>query len=158
MNTIPMLITVSVVAAGCAAARAADLPSHRLPAARRGAGHLVPAIVAFIQAAEQKVDALHSFMLVRHGSVWRRVVVAVRRGGAARALLPEQELHFHGSRARRVRGRISLDDPVLGFFPDKAPPEPARTSRPCGSRPPADVNGQTEDAVKDFPFQSRRTW
>ena len=45
------------------------------------------ALLGFIDAAEKQVDALHSFMLVRHGQRGRRRLVgAVRGRRAARAV------------------------------------------------------------------------
>jgi len=158
MNTIPMLITVSVVAAGCAAARAADLPSHRLPRSTpEEQGISSPAIVAFIQAAEQKVDALHSFMLVRHGSVVAEGWWSPYGAEEPHALFSLSKSFTSTAVGLAVsEGRISLDDPVLGFFPDKAPPEPAKNLKAMRIRDLLRMStGQTEDAVKDFPFQSR---
>jgi CubicO group peptidase (beta-lactamase class C family) len=83
------------------------------------------AILDFIAAADDQIDTLHSFMLVRHGHViaeawWkpeaadkRHVMWSLSKSFTATAVgMAEAE------------GKLSLDDPVLKFFPDEAPPAP----------------------------------
>jgi CubicO group peptidase (beta-lactamase class C family) len=157
MNTIPMLITVSAIAAGCAAARAADLTSNRLPRSTpEEQGVSSPAILGFIAAAEQNIDALHSFMLVRHG-----VVVAEGWWSPYGAEEPHSLFSLSKSFTSTAiglavsEGRLGLDDPVLGFFPDKAPPAPSKNLEAMRIRDLLRMStGQTEEHVKGFPFQS----
>ena len=63
------------------------------------------AILAFVEAAEKNVDALHSLMVLRHGQVvaegWWEPVPARR---PARPLLPQQELRLDRHRPRDRRG------------------------------------------------------
>lgn len=100
----------------------APLP-HSTPEAQ---GIPSAAIRAFVDAIDREIDALHSFMLVRHGHVvaegwWqpyrredRHVLFSLSKSFTASAigLLVDE-------------GRLSIDDPVLDFFPDEAPPAPS---------------------------------
>ncbi len=82
------------------------------------------AILQFVDALEREIHETHSFMLLRHGSV-------VAEGWWS----PYQREHPHAlfslsksftSTAiglAAAEGCLSLDDPLLSFFPDEAPPE-----------------------------------
>ena len=80
------------------------------------------AILDFIQAADRQIDAMHSFMLVRHGQVvaegwWspydaqtRHTVFSLSKSFTSTAVgLAISE------------GKLSPDDPVLELFPEDAP-------------------------------------
>ena len=100
------------------------------------------AILGFVEAAEQKINALHSFMLVRHGQVvaegWWAPYAA---GRAAHAVLAEQELHVDGRRAGDRRGqaerRRSGAEVLPGRRAGPAEREPAGDAR---ARPADDVD------------------
>jgi CubicO group peptidase (beta-lactamase class C family) len=84
------------------------------------------AVRGFIEAADREIDTLHSFMLVRHGTVvaeawWqpesadrRHILWSLSKSFAATAV---------GLAA--AEGKLSLDDPVLKFFKEEAPAEPS---------------------------------
>jgi len=85
------------------------------------------AIMEFIAQTEAKIDALHSFMLVRHGQViaegWWAPYVADKT----------HEINsITKSFTSTVVGlaiaehKLNLDDPVLKFFPDEAPEYPGK--------------------------------
>src|SRR5215475_4367077 len=84
------------------------------------------AILAFIQAADKDIDALHSFMLIRHGHV-------VAEGWWAPYAAETPHMLFSLSKSftstavglAAAEGKLSIDDPVLKFFPDEAPAEPS---------------------------------
>ncbi|MGD0539034.1 MAG: serine hydrolase [Verrucomicrobiota bacterium] len=84
------------------------------------------AILDFIAAAEQQVDALHSFVLVRHGHV-----VAEGWWSPYGAASPHELYSLSKSFTSTAvglavaEGRMSLDDPVLSWFPGDAPAEPS---------------------------------
>jgi CubicO group peptidase (beta-lactamase class C family) len=83
------------------------------------------AVLAFLDEAEQKIDALHSVMIVRHGSV-------VAEGWWAPYAAAEPHMMYSLSKSFTstavglaiAEGKLRVDDPVLGFFPDLAPAEP----------------------------------
>jgi len=83
-------------------------------------------IEAFVQAADQNIHTLHSFMLVRHGHVVAE--------GWWKPNAPEKP-HVMWSLSKSftstavglaiAQGKLSLDDKVLKFFPDDAPANPS---------------------------------
>jgi CubicO group peptidase (beta-lactamase class C family) len=84
------------------------------------------AILAFIEEAEEQLDALHSLMIARNGHV-------VAEGWWA-PYAPELN-HWLFSLSKGFtstgvgiaigEGRLSLDAPVISFFPDEAPNGPS---------------------------------
>ncbi|MFN8541294.1 MAG: serine hydrolase domain-containing protein [Thermomicrobiales bacterium] len=56
---------------------------------------------------------------------WPRTGGSLSPDRSAHALLPEQELHLQRDRDARRRGKLSVDNPVLHFFPEEAPAEPS---------------------------------
>ncbi|MBE2269169.1 MAG: serine hydrolase [Anaerolinea sp.] len=84
------------------------------------------AISAFIEAVERQVDAMHSFILVRHG-----VVVAEGWWTPYRPTDPHSLYSLSKSFTSTAvglliaEGRLSLDDLVLDFFPEDAPADPS---------------------------------
>ena len=80
------------------------------------------AILDFVQAAESELDALHSFILVRHGH-------RVAQGGWSPYAPEHPHMLFSLSKSFTstavglavAEGRLSVDDPVLSFFAEDAP-------------------------------------
>jgi CubicO group peptidase (beta-lactamase class C family) len=84
------------------------------------------AIRAFVETADKQVDTMHSFMLVRHGHViaegwWKpespekpHVLYSLSKSFCSTAV-----------GLAVAEGRLSIDDPVLKFFPDDAPAAPS---------------------------------
>lgn len=84
------------------------------------------AILALVEDAEARIDAVHSFMLLRHG----RVVAEgwwAPYGAAYRHRLFSLSKAFTSTAGGMAieEGLLGIDDPILGFFPDDAPPEPS---------------------------------
>lgn len=84
------------------------------------------AIMAFLDAAERDLDALHSVMVLRHGRV-------IAEGWWEPYRADDRHMLFSLSKSFTstaigllvAEGRLSVDDPVLDFFPDEAPPRPS---------------------------------
>ena len=82
------------------------------------------AILAFVQTIEQQIDALHSFMLLRHGQV-------VAEGWWSPYAANEPHMLFSLSKSFTstaiglavAEGRLTVTDRVLAFFPEEAPAE-----------------------------------
>ena len=89
-----------------------------------------PDILAFVQAADEQVDMMNSFMLVRHGQV-----VAEGWWGPYDAQTPHILYSLSKSFTSTAvglaiaDGKLSLDDEVLKFFPEDAPPQPSANLR-----------------------------
>jgi CubicO group peptidase (beta-lactamase class C family) len=80
------------------------------------------AIRAFVEAAEQTVDALHSFMLLRHGYVVAEGWWSPYEAGRPHMLFSlSKSFASTGVGLAVAEGRLSVDDTVLSFFPDDAP-------------------------------------
>jgi len=84
-------------------------------------------ILTFVEAADKEIDAMHSFMLVRHGHV-----VAEGWWGPFDAKTPHILYSLSKSFTSTAvglaiaEGKFSLDDEVLKFFPEDAPAEEER--------------------------------
>ncbi len=82
------------------------------------------AILAFMEAAEKNIDALHSFMLLRHGAV-------VAQGWWAPYAPELRHMLFSLSKSYTstavgfavAEGRLTVDDTLLSLFPEFAPAE-----------------------------------
>ncbi|MEN9633021.1 MAG: hypothetical protein RL077_1425 [Verrucomicrobiota bacterium] len=80
------------------------------------------ALLGFVAAAEEKIDALHSVMIMRHGHV-------IAEGWWAPYAAAEPHQLFSLSKSFTstavglaiADGKLSLDAPVLSFFPHEAP-------------------------------------
>lgn len=103
-------------------ALAADV---RLPrSAPEDQGVSSQAVREFVETANQKIDTLHSFMLVRHGHVvaegwWKP------ESPEKRHVLHSLSKSFTSTAVGFAvsEGKLSIDDPVLKFFPEDAPKE-----------------------------------
>lgn len=84
------------------------------------------AIRAFIEAADKDINTMHSFMLVRHGHVvaeawWKpeapetpHVLWSLSKSFASTAV-----------GLAVAEGKLSVDEPVIKFFPDMVPADPS---------------------------------
>jgi CubicO group peptidase (beta-lactamase class C family) len=81
---------------------------------------------AFVEAADKQVDTMHSFILVRHGHV---VAEAWWKPEAAEKphVLHSLSKSFTSTAVGLAvaDGKLSIDDPVLKFFPEDAPEQPS---------------------------------
>jgi CubicO group peptidase (beta-lactamase class C family) len=144
-----------VVFAASAVASAAQPPA--LPrSAPEAQGIASSAILAFVEAAERNVDALHSLMVVRHGQV-----VAEGWWGPYRRQDPHVLYSLTKSFASTgiglavAEGKLSLDDTVLSFFPEDAPAEPSENLKAMRVRDLLAMStGHHADAIERFPYTS----
>jgi CubicO group peptidase (beta-lactamase class C family) len=125
------LVLCVVVAQGALAHRAPAQAAPALPRSTPEAQGISSAAVhAFVQAADTGIDAMHSFMLVRHGRV-----VAEGWWGPYDATTPHVLYSLSKSFTSTAvglaiaEGKLSVDDEVLKFFPDEAPAEPSANLR-----------------------------
>ncbi|HXX69943.1 MAG TPA: serine hydrolase domain-containing protein [Polyangiaceae bacterium] len=102
-------------------------PSVGLPrSAPEAQGISSSAVLSFVEAADREVDAIHSVMLVRHGHVvaegwWSPYVANV----AHRMFSVSKSFTASAVGMVIAEGMLSLDDPILRFFPESAPARPS---------------------------------
>ena len=84
------------------------------------------AVLAFIEAADQQIDAMNSFMLVRHGHVIAEGWWKPYNSESNHELYSLSKSFTSTAVGIAIaEGRFSIDDPVLNFFPKDAPAEPS---------------------------------
>ena len=120
------LIAPFIVAILVAASTRADAANMPLPRSTpEGQGISSQAVLEFVQAGD-KIDTLHSFMIVRHGQVigegWWKPEAAEKPH-----VLWSLSKSFNSTAVGLAiaEGKLSLDDPVLKFFPSEAPADPS---------------------------------
>jgi CubicO group peptidase (beta-lactamase class C family) len=80
----------------------------------------------FIETADQTVDTMHSFMLVRHGKVVAEAWWKPESPDKRHVLWSLSKSFTSTAVGMAVaEGKFSIDDPVLKFFPEEAPKEPS---------------------------------
>src|SRR6185437_11021382 len=84
------------------------------------------AILAFVEEANHKIDALHSFMLVRHGHVVAECWWSPYDAKTRHELYSLSKSFTSTAVGLAIaEGKLSIDDPVLKFFPSDAPEQPS---------------------------------
>lgn len=102
-------------------------PSRALPrSSPESQGISSEKLRAFVEAANRDVNTMHSFMLVRHGHV-------VAEGWWSPETAEQPHILWSLSKSFTstavglavAEGKLSIEDPVLKFFPEDAPAEPS---------------------------------
>lgn len=82
------------------------------------------AILDFVAAVEDRIDALHGFVLVRHGHIVAQGAWTPHGVDSQRTMFSlSKSFTSSGIGLAVAEGKLSVDDPVLKFFPDEAPEE-----------------------------------
>jgi CubicO group peptidase (beta-lactamase class C family) len=118
-NVSSFIVSVSIVSA----VQAAEPLPRSAPEAQ---GVSSAAVQAFVEAVDTKVDTMHSFILLRHGKV-------VAEGWWAPESAEKPHVMYSLSKSftstavglAAAEGKLSIDDPVLKYFPEDAPAEPS---------------------------------
>lgn len=99
-------------------------PLHRSTPEAQGVSSA--AVLAFVEAADAKVDVMNSFMLVRHGHVVAEGWWTPYDAKSRHELYSLSKSFTSTAVGLAVAdGKLSIDDEVLKFFPDDAPKEPS---------------------------------
>ncbi|WP_414662118.1 serine hydrolase domain-containing protein [Horticoccus sp. 23ND18S-11] len=154
------LRVLSLLVLSAATAFAAETATGRLPRSTPEAqGISSTALLGFIATAEAKIQSLHSVMLVRHGQV-------VAEGWWAPYSAEERHQMFSLSKSFTstavglavAEGKLSVDDPVLGFFPEEAPAKPSATLRAMRVRDLLTMStGHHNEDIQGFPYGSEES-
>ena len=139
-------------AAAAAGAQTASAPLPR--SAPEAQGIPSAAILSFVEEAEQKLDALHSVIIVRHGQV-------VAEGWWEPYAADEPHMLYSLSKSFTSTavglavsdGKLSIDDPILKFFPDDAPAAPGENLKAMRVRDLLTMTtGHHNEDIQAFPF------
>ena len=120
---LPLLIATAFASFPGSLARAANTPLPRSSPESQGISS--QSVREFVEAAD-KINTLHSFMIVRHGHVigegWWKPEAPDKPH-----VLHSLSKSFNSTAVGLAiaDGKLSLDDPVLKFFPADAPAEPS---------------------------------
>lgn len=132
-----------------------EIPLQRLPRSTPEAeGISAAAILRYVDAVQAKVDTLHSFMLLRHGKVIAEAWWAPYSPAERHALFSLSKSFTSTAVGLAIaEGKLSLSDPILGFFPKQAPANPGENLRSMRVRDLLRMSsGQHGDDVEPFPF------
>ncbi len=84
------------------------------------------AIIDFVEVANQKVNSMHSFMLLRHGKVISEAWWSPEGPDKPHVLWSLSKSFTSTAVGLAVaEGKLSIDDPVAKFFPELVPAEPS---------------------------------
>src|SRR5215471_11691519 len=87
-------------------------------------------ILDFVQAADEQIDMMNSFMLIRHGRIVAEAWWAPYDAETPHILYSLSKSFTSTAVGLAIsEGKLSLDDQVLKFFPDDAPPQPSENLR-----------------------------
>jgi len=88
------------------------------------------ALLAFVEAADTEIDAMHSFMLVRHGHVVAEGWWTPYDARTPHVLYSLSKSFTSTAVGLAIaEGKLSLDDEVLKMFPEDAPADPSANLR-----------------------------
>ncbi|MDP3072493.1 MAG: serine hydrolase [Opitutaceae bacterium] len=150
MKFLRLLASALLLASAASAAEARALPR----ATPESQGVSSAALLALIDEAEAKINALHSVMIVRHGRV-------IAEGWWAPYAEAEPHQMFSLSKSFTstavglaiADGKFSTDDPVLKFFPDEAPEKPSANLRAMRVRDLLTMStGHHSEDIAGFPY------
>ncbi|MEO8351317.1 MAG: serine hydrolase [Chthoniobacteraceae bacterium] len=118
-----LLALIALPPAAIHRAHAADPLPRSTPEAQ---GISSQAILSFVEAADQNINTMHSFMIVRHGKVIAEGWWKPETADKPHVLWSLSKSFTSTAVGLAIQdGKLSLDDPVLKFFPDAAPADPS---------------------------------
>ncbi len=140
--------------AACAAEKASlALPHAAAPALSQTTpeeqGISSSAIASFVESADREVDAIQSFILVRHGHVVAEGWWAPYAADVPHTMFSLSKSFTSTAIGLAIAdGKLSLNDPVLRFFPESAPAQPSDNLKALRVRDLLTMStGQTYDAI-----------
>ena len=152
---LPVLLFLASV---LALSRAED-PSQKLPRSTpEEQGVSSAAILSFVQEADQKVDAMNSFILVRHGHVVAEGWWTPYSAEQPHSLYSLSKSFTSTAVGLAIsEGKLSVSDHVLKFFPDEAPVDPSKNLSSMRVRDLLRMaTGQRAEDIASFPFSSSK--
>ncbi|MBI2515529.1 MAG: serine hydrolase [Opitutae bacterium] len=132
-------------------------PLERLPRSTpEEQGISAAAILRYVDALETKVRSPHSFMLVRHGRVVAEGWWTPYAAAEPHALFSLSKSFTSTAVGLAIsEGKLRVSDPVIGFFPEKAPANPSPNLQAMRVRDLLRMSsGQHGEDVDPFPFNT----
>ncbi|WP_435017453.1 serine hydrolase domain-containing protein [Tundrisphaera sp. TA3] len=118
-----MILVATLLAVFGAGTHGSDLPRSS-PEAQ---GVSSSALLDFVESADRQIDAMNSFMLVRHGHVVAEGWWSPYDAGSPHSLYSLSKSFTSTAVGIAIaEGKLRLDDEVLKFFPEDAPGEPGK--------------------------------
>ena len=126
------LLAALLIVFGVIVASSSGIAQEASPAAQAGLPRSSPeaqgvssaAVLDFVETADRSVNSMHSFMLVRHGHVIAEAWWKPEAADKPHVLWSLSKSFTSTAVGLAVaEGKLSIDDPVLKFFPDDAPAE-----------------------------------
>jgi CubicO group peptidase (beta-lactamase class C family) len=127
MKTLAVVVAALVACMGtfCLAAEPASSALPRSSPEAQGVSS--SDVLAFVDAADRTIDAMHSVMLVRHGHVVAEGWWSPYSADTPHVLFSLSKSFTSTAVGLAVaEGKLSVDDEVLKFFPEDAPAEPTK--------------------------------
>ncbi|MCL5279170.1 MAG: beta-lactamase family protein [Planctomycetes bacterium] len=116
------LSIIALVVVGSSICLGVDLPRSS-PEAQ---GVSSAAVLSFVEAADHDIDAMNSFMLLRHGHMVAEGWWSPYNAQSPHTLFSLSKSFTSTAVGLAIaEGKLRLDDPVLKFFPDRAPADPS---------------------------------
>ena len=114
------------------------------------------AVLKFIEAADEEVDDIHSFILVRNGYKLAETWWAPYQRESRHMLFSLSKSFTSTAVGLAIEeGKLSLDAPILSFFPEEAPESPSWQLQSMRVRDLlAMSSGHTSKDLKGFSFES----
>ncbi len=146
-----LVLLCALIAGASRLALAASALPRSAPEAQ---GVAAGALLEFVTEAETKIDALHSVMVVRHGQV-------IAEGWWAPYAAEEPHMMFSLSKSFTstavglaiADGKLSVEDPVLKFFPDETPEKPSANLKAMRVRDLLTMStGHHNEDIANFPY------
>src|SRR4051794_16482156 len=155
MTRLQSLFAALVLVLASQAHAASPLP-RRSPEAQ---GISSDAVLKFVQAAD-KINNIHSIMVLRHGNVIAEAWWKPQKADEPHVLASVSKSFNSTAVGLAIAdGKLSLDDPVLKFFPNDAPANPSDNLKAMkvrhllsmsGGHDVEPKRGSAGPAVKDF--------
>jgi CubicO group peptidase (beta-lactamase class C family) len=124
MRTKPLLSALTLVLLAVVSRAQAAAPLPRSTPEEQGVSS--KAVAEYLQAADQQINTMHSFMLVRHGKVIAQAWWKPEAADKPHTLWSlSKSFNSTAVGLAIAQGKLSLDDPVLKFFPNDAPADPS---------------------------------
>lgn len=148
MKILTRLVICLALIAAVATCRAAGTKPFSFPRSTPEAqGVSAAAVLALVEALDG-MDAMHSFMLVRHGQVIAEGWWAPYRAQDNHELYSLSKSFTSTAVGMAVaEGKLSIDDEVLKFFPDDAPATPSANLKAMRVRDLLTMNTGNQDEV-----------